>query len=245
MLRIVAIGGGSIGRSGTPAETNEIDAVVVGLTEKRHGRVLFVGTASRDDLGYFEAFKAQYGVRLGCEVHALRLYDRTLDDEDIVDQIRRADIVYVGGGNTPRMMNLWRRRGIDRLLRTAAHEGAIMAGVSAGAICWANRGVSDTGSSSDGKPSLIAIRGLGLIDVTICPHFQPDGFRNASMQRIAARANLPALGIPDGTVLQVDGDNWRVLSSRIDASAQWVSTTGEIKAVASERFAPLDTLLGR
>ncbi|MDH4143872.1 MAG: peptidase E [Acidimicrobiia bacterium] len=242
----MAIGGGEIGRPGLPGDTTEIDAAIVRLADKPRPRLLFVGTATQDDPGYFAIVQEHYGRRLGCEVSALGLYGRGDRRDDASRQIHAADIVYVGGGNTLRMMNLWRRRGVDEILARAALDGTIMAGISAGAICWATKGVSDSRSYTAGDDpwSFIAVRGLGLIDLLLCPHFEHRTSRSVLLTRMAVRAKRPGLGLPDCTALQVMGDQWRILSCRDGATAHRVGVTGDAASIAaSERFAPLGALV--
>jgi len=246
MLRIVAIGGGEIGRPGFPIETTAIDVEVVRLADKPRPRVLFVGTATQDDPGYLAVVQDHYGERLGCEVTALNLYDRAWRTEEGSRQIHRADIVYVGGGNTSRMMRLWRRRGIDQALVRAAEAGTIMTGVSAGAICWATKGVSDSQAytTSSGDWSFIAVRGLGLVDVLLCPHYERGAPRSLELPGMAARTSLAGLGLPDCTALQVIGDEWRILSCRDGVTAHRVTVNGVGADVpASETFQKLRSLV--
>ena len=107
---------------------------------------MFLPTATQDDGLSVSIVEKHYGGRLGCVVEPLMLYDRSKTYGEIELLVRSADIVYVGGGNTLRMMKLWRRRRLDWPLVQAATEGAVMAGVSAGAICWCASGVSDSRS---------------------------------------------------------------------------------------------------
>jgi dipeptidase E len=53
-------------------------------------------------------------------------------------------VIYVGGGNTANLLVLWRRHGLDVLLRQAWSPGAVLAGVSAGMLCWFKGGVTDS-----------------------------------------------------------------------------------------------------
>ena len=245
MLRVVAIGGGEIGRPGFDVETTAIDAEVVRLAGKAKPRVLFLGTAAQDDPAYFEIVTAHYGTRLGCEVTSLNLYDKAWDAETAAKEIEATDIVYVGGGNTLRMMKLWRRRGIDQALTQAAHRGTVMAGVSAGAICWASKGVSNSRaySSSSDNWSYIAVRGLGLVDLLLCPHYDAQGAQGSQLPAMVARTKLAGLGLPDCTALQIVGNEWRTLSCREGATPQLISKSGQVRDVpASDRFQSLDGL---
>ena len=127
-LRIVAIGGGEI----RTLETYAIDSHIVSLAGKKNPTALFIPTASSDSEGYWEAFQSVYGDRLGCLTQALFLLRGSPDPAIAREMILNADLIYVGGGNTLRLMRAWRRHGIDNLLKTAAKRGVILSGVSAG-----------------------------------------------------------------------------------------------------------------
>ena len=243
VARIVAIGGGEIGR----LETLELDAEVVRLAATKRPRVLFVPTATVDDPGYMAIVEEHYGNRLGCDVASLLLYDRNVSDRAVRHAVESADIVYVGGGNTLRMMKLWRRRGVDRLLRRAARDGTVVAGISAGAFCWCTFGVSDSRSfaASDESWDYIAVRGLGLVDVALCPHFDADPRRERYSASTARRRRRSVLGLDDCTALQVVDGRWRILSSREGSVAHRVDRSGSVHDLApGSRFRPLPELAG-
>jgi dipeptidase E len=225
VLRIVAIGGGEIGR---PGETTELDAEVVRLAEKPSPRLVFLPTATCDDSGYVATINEHYGRRLGCRVEPLALFDRSRATAEIERTIADADIVYVGGGNTLRMMKLWRRRGVDRLLMRAATNGTVLAGISAGAICWCTAGVSDSRSftAADDSWEYIAVRGLGLIDVLLCPHHDVDPRRQDRFRRLVRTRRLVGVGLEDCTALEIVGDRFRILSCRAGAIGHGVDRSG-------------------
>jgi dipeptidase E len=240
-VRIVAIGGGEIGR----LETLELDAEVVRLTGKRRPRVVFLPTATVDDPGYVAIVQQHYGQRLGCQVTPLPLYGHRAADGDVDGTLRSADIVYVGGGNSLRMMKFWRRRGVDTALRRAAAEGTVLAGISAGAICWCTSGVSDSRSFTAKGESweYIAVRGLGLVDIVICPHFDADARRRTAADSIARRRRRPVLGLDDCTALQIVDGGWRILSARQGSTAHVVEPSGMVhERSPSTVFRPLREL---
>jgi dipeptidase E len=239
-MRILAIGGGEIGR----LETLELDAEVVRLTGKRRPRVVLLPTATVDDPGYV-AVVEHYYQRLGCEVSPLLLYDRRAAAGDVEHTLRSADIVYVGGGNTLRMMKLWRRRGVDTALRQAAAEGTVLAGISAGAICWCSSGVSDSRSftTTGGSWEYIAVRGLGLVDIVMCPHFNADAGRQTAAVSIARRQRRSVLGLDDSTALEIVDESWRILSARDGSTAHLVERSGAVhECPPSTAFRPLRDL---
>ncbi|MFH1400727.1 MAG: peptidase E [Nanoarchaeota archaeon] len=181
-MKIVAIGGGGISRHGKKGETTAIDRRIVALSGKRRPRLLFIPTASGDDERYAFLITRHFA-KLGCRVETLCLLRSRPSVSTIRSLIASADIIYVGGGNTLRMMNLWRRLGVDRLLVAAARRGCVMSGLSAGAICWFRQGNSDSRKYSGKSKALIKVRGLGLIDAFACPHFdteknRPKGLKN-------------------------------------------------------------------
>jgi len=174
MGSIVAIGGyktdwSEEGCFDTPFK---IDQRVVKLTGKKHPKVLFIPTASSDGPSYTKSFIKVYGEKLGCPVEVLRLIVEKPSHAEITAKIAWADLIYVGGGNTLMMMNKWRRLGVDQLLRKAHKRGAVLAGVSAGAICWYEWGVSDSRQFKNPKShEYIRVRGLGFLKGLCCPHY--------------------------------------------------------------------------
>ena len=245
MARIVAIGGGEIGRPGYPVETTALDAEVVQLAGRRRPRVVFLPTATQDDTVYVTTVDEHYGRRLGCHVESLTLFNRSRTAAEIERMIAAADIVYVGGGNTLRMMKFWRRRGVDRLLAKAAADGTVLAGVSAGAICWCAAGVSDSRSftSRDDSWPYIAVRGLGLIDVLLCPHHDADPRRQGGLRRLVRTTRLVGVGLDDCTALEIVDDQFRILSCRDGSIGYRVDPSGaELEMPAHDGLRPLNDL---
>ncbi len=168
MGTIVAIGGGSI-RTGS---TLAIDREIIRLSGKKNPTVLFLPTASSDSEKYWQIFRDYYGKKLGCRSDVLFLLKEKPSFSIISRKILSADIIYVGGGNTLKMMRRWRFLGVDTLLRKAWKQGTVLAGVSAGSICWFEYGHSDSLSFYNPKHwEYIRVKGLGFIKGTHCPHY--------------------------------------------------------------------------
>ncbi len=188
-MNIIAIGGGSLKKM----QTLSIDRHIVKLTSRKSPRALFIPTASEDDEEYCEAFDRVYGRLLGCRTNHLLLYRKPEDRAAAATKIKSADLIYVGGGNTLRMMKMWRRFGIDRLLVKAGRRGTVLAGLSAGAICWHEWGHSDSRAYSGGKNwSYIKVRGLGLRPGLYCPHLDAEK-RHASFKRMVAKERMTGI----------------------------------------------------
>ena len=162
MIKIIAIGGGEIGRPGYPIETLAIDKEIIRLANKDKPNLLFIGTASGDDRSYLQVIKNYYGKQLGCIVNELNLSAQPKED-DIKLAIDKTDIIYVGGGNTLKMMIKWRKFGLDKIIKNAANN-KVLAGVSAGAICWFNYGLSDSRSfiNKDKNLQYIKVHGRAI-----------------------------------------------------------------------------------
>ena len=102
-------------------------------------------------------------------MNTLFLTKNTYSDDYLKQAILETDIIYVGGGDTAYMMEIWRKYKIDQLLMQAYNKGVILSGLSAGAICWALSGHSDSQSFHSDKWSYSKVNGLGLIPTIICP----------------------------------------------------------------------------
>lgn len=212
MGKIVAIGGGDLRKK----STLPIDLEIIKLTGKIKPKFLFVPTASSDSLVYIDIM-CKYYQELGCETDVLLLLKANIDLAAITAQIKAADIIYVGGGNTLKMMRRWRKLGVDKLLIQAYQAGTVLCGVSAGSICWFEGGHSD--SLSFYHPDdwqYIRVTGLGLIPGTHCPHYDSDtlGAKRAdSFQAMMRKRRDTGIAIDDDcAIIFVDGQ-YRVISS--------------------------------
>jgi dipeptidase E len=208
-MNIIAIGGGSLKKK----QTLPIDRYIVGLTRRKAPRALFIPTASGDLRDYCEAFDRIYGEILGCRTGHLLLYRRPEDRKTAAKKIRSADLIYVGGGNTLRMMKLWRRLGIDRMLISACRRGAVLAGLSAGAICWHEWGHSDSRSYSGKKDwSYIKVRSLGLIPGLYCPHLDGEK-RHASFKAMVAKERKTGIACDNFAAVHYDDAGARCITA--------------------------------
>ena len=219
MQSIVAIGGGDL----RTLATEPIDRAVIELSGRAAPNVLFVPTASSDSVEYREAFDHAYRTVYGCPTDVLWLLGAAPPAERIAAKVRWADVVYVGGGNTLKMMRRWRRLGVDTLLREAHAGGTVLCGVSAGAICWFERGHSDSMSFYHPEAwSYIAVTGMGLLPGLSCPHFNGHTAgvpRRDDFHAMLRRRGGPGLAMDDLCAVAFVGAEYRVLSATGDAAA--------------------------
>ena len=246
MGKIVAIGGGENGREGYPYETKEIDESIVRLTNKSNPNFLFIGLASgKFEESYFNVMHKIYE-KLGCKTDILRL--KELSNRKIVhEKISKADIIYVGGGNTLKLMTLLRKYGIDKLLKEAYKEEKVLCGVSAGGICWSNYGNSDSRKFTSDSKQLIKVRGLGLIDILFCPHYNIEPHRQIDLERMMKTTyKMPAIALENGVALEIVDKKYRFIQSIPNSRAYkcfWKNNKyNKYELEISEKYKPLNDL---
>lgn len=240
--KIIAIGGGSIKKN----ETLSIDQEIVRISGKANPKLLFIPTASLDDVGYIKVMQDHF-IKLGCTVDSLCLITQKPAYEEIKTKIANADIIYVGGGNTLRMMNLWRRLGVDKLLQQAQTQGKVLCGVSAGSICWFNAGNSDSRKFKNPQANYIKVTGLGFIEALHCPHFDSESKRKQSLKKMLKNYPGVAIALEDCTALQIVDNTYRILASKPSAKAYKIYWKAgvfyEVQIPATSEFALLAKLL--
>ena len=219
MGKIVALGGGGWAKS----QTGKIVAEIIALTGKRRPRVLYVPTPSLENPITIRKFQRIYERTYGCRTDVLYLLGTAPPPGEIRRKIEWADIVFVGGGNTLLMMRRWRFLGVDRELRKAYQRGTVLAGGSAGSICWFEQGHSDSMHGYGHKPwEYIAVAGMGLLGGIHCPHYHHKDRRTKFRSMIRQRG-LWGLAIDDRAALEVVDGQWRVIANCPGAKAYVVT----------------------
>lgn len=219
MGKIIAIGGGEIGRSGYPIETEKIDKEIIRLTGKKRPKLLFVPTASSDSESYADVAKKYFGKRLGCRVDVLYLLNKKLSKKEIEEKILKSDIVYVGGGNTLKMMNAWRRLGVDKILKKAFKKNIVLSGLSAGSLCWFNGGSSDSRKFKNDKEPFIKVTGLGFINAFHCPHYDTEKGRKKSLKDLMKKTPGTAIALDNCSAIEIVNDKYRILTTKKQTNA--------------------------
>lgn len=219
MRKIVAIGGGEIGRPGYPIETLEIDKEIVRLTKKQNPKLLLIPTASGDSPLYYDVVDGYFGKRLGCDVEVLYLIKEKPRFDEIEEKIMSSDIIYVGGGNTLKMMKVWRNLKLDKILLQALNKGIVLSGVSAGSICWFKHGSSDSRRFSNQDAGLIKVRGLNFVNALHCPHYDVEEDRRPNLAELMKKTPGVAIAIDNCCAVEIVGDTYRVISSKENANA--------------------------
>lgn len=179
-MKLVVIGGGFVKHF----ENHHINKRIVGLVGKAIPKVLFIPTASNDDEGYIKEFKDKFEKQLGCQVAVLRCVKSNLNESQIINLFSSCDLIYLGGGNYITMMKYWEEYKIDYMLKKALHSGTLIAGISAGAICWFKSGIR---SNYEGG-GYIESPGWQMINKVFCPHYN-QGDRATALHSILLNGN--------------------------------------------------------
>ncbi len=226
MQKIIAIGGGEIGRPGYPVETTEIDKEIIKLTGKKNPKLLFIPTASSDSESYFEVVKKHFGDKLGCKTDVLYLIKGKLNKKEIKKKILKSDIIYVGGGDTLNMMKIWKKNSVDKILKEAYRKGIVLCGLSAGSICWFKWGNSDSRKFTNPNAELIKVSGLGLVNALHCPHYNFEKYRKADLKKMMRRTSCVAIAIDNCCAIEIIDNKYRIISSKPSANGYKVYWKG-------------------
>ena len=198
-----------------------LDDFVLSLARtKAYPRVCFLATASGDSDSYIARFHEAFPPARARATH-LKFFERTV--LDLKGFVLEQDVIYVGGGSTANLLAIWRLHGLDRVLHAAWRRGIVLAGISAGAICWFEHGVTD---SFGHRPRPLS-GGLGFLRGGFCPHYDGEAARRPALHRLMRRGFVPAFALDDGAGAHFVGTRLKeIVSSRPGARAFRVTLKG-------------------
>jgi peptidase E len=129
--------------------------------------------------------------------------DRSIPLGDLESHVLQQDVVYVGGGNTKSALAVWREWGLDRTLMRAYEAGVLLCGMSAGAMCWFEAGITDSFWGAGYRP----LAGMGLLPGGCAVHYNSDPQRRPRLHAaLQAGAIPPTIAIDDlSAVLYEEG----------------------------------------
>ena len=205
MKRILAIGGGELKNR----ETLSIDEYIAAEAKKAAGETrpcgLFIPTASHDCMPYYNTFHKVYTGLFNVKTDVALTVGREIDPEKMRAKFERADFLYVGGGDTVFMLDHWKKSGLLQFIRDAYDRGVLVAGLSAGAICWFEEMYSD--SVVEGEYAVYP--GLGWIKGKISPHYNE---RMLDFDETVLYNRFRAWGIENNAAIEfADGEPVRTL----------------------------------
>ena len=187
---------------------------LIRISKKKIPKVLFIPTASSDLVRYWEVVDNWFK-KLNCETDVLYLLKNKPSKQQLKNKILKADIIYVGGGNTLKLMRKWHYLGVDKLLMQAYNKGAVISGDSAGALCWFNHGHSDSmWYYSPNNWKYIRVKGMGIIPFLGCPHFHEEEKRIKDFEKMVKRHNQIGIGLDNYAAFILEGNKFRVFSTK-------------------------------
>jgi dipeptidase E len=216
MSDIIAIGGAAF--SAEPRNL-ALDKYILDQSGKARPKVLMIPTATGDNAEYVAKFYAAYAALDARPAH-LPFFYRTPDLRELV---MAQDVVFVGGGNTKSMLAVWREWGFPEILQEASAAGVVLGGVSAGAICWFEQGVTDSWAGR-----LQPLECMGWLPGSCCPHYDGEVERRPAYHSLMLEGHIqPGYAIEDGVAAHFkNGKLERIVSKREGSRAYYVSADG-------------------
>ncbi|MBT4827606.1 MAG: peptidase E [Candidatus Marinimicrobia bacterium] len=210
---IIAIGGGGFGRN---PNHRKIEKYILELTGKEKPNVVFFPTASAENQDYIIKFYKCF-TKMNCEPSHVTFFQRTPRLDSIIN---KADVIYVGGGNTKSMLAVWQEWKLDKLLLKAYNNGKILCGVSAGAICWFEQGITDSWASN-----LNVMDCLGFLPEMACPHYQEEKDRKPDVHKMLKQGKCgPGWAIDGGAAIHFkNGKYYKSIQFYSDSYVHYVS----------------------
>tara|TARA_B100000700_G_scaffold126874_1_gene142044 strand:- start:124 stop:813 length:690 start_codon:yes stop_codon:yes gene_type:complete len=199
---IIAIGGGGFGRN---PNKPVIEDYIVNLSSSEKPNITFFPTASAEDSSYIVNFYTAFS-KLNCNAQHISLFKKTPDLKSIIED---SDIIYIGGGNTKSMLAVFREWDLDKMLIDAYKKGKILTGVSAGAICWFNQGITDSWAHG-----LQVLDCMDILDGVCCPHYDGEANRRPSVERFLKNKDIEhCLCIEDGAAVHYQNETLKTAVS--------------------------------
>jgi dipeptidase E len=185
LRRILTLGGHEF--SSRPPDRAVCEFILRLATERggERPKICILPTASGDTSALIGSFYAAFSDR-PCEPSDVSLFRLGRRPMALRDHLLSQDLIYVGGGSMVNLLAVWEAHDIASILSLAWHRGIVLAGQSAGAMCWFESGIT----KSSGKP--LEAAGLGLLHGSLCVHY------NNEPERRAAYLEAVGAGMPDG-----------------------------------------------
>jgi peptidase E len=190
----------------------------------RAPRICHIGTAGGDQQ-WFNALFAEAGQAAGMAVTHLNLFPMP-SVADPAALLRDQDVVWVGGGSVANLLAVWRLHRLDQALREAWQAGVVLAGVSAGSLCWHVGGTTDS-FGPDLRP---VTNGLGFLPYSAGVHYDSEPQRRPLFQNLVGSGVLPAgYATDDGTGIVYRNTEFAEAVSETTGKSVYYVSTGDAK----------------
>jgi dipeptidase E len=225
MSKLIAIGGGGFLME---PENQLLDRYCLDCTGKTVPKVCFVPTASGDSEDFLSRFYQAFS-RYSCKPSHLAFFRKpsvnSIPFDNLEQHLLNQDLIYVGGGNARAMLAVWQEWNLAEILKQAWQSGVLLAGMSAGSICWFEYGASDSTYCSKST----SLPGLGFINGSCAVHYDGESNRRPDFHSLIKSGQLPpGIGIDDGAAVLFEGKQIiEVVASRAEATAYQVKLENE------------------
>jgi peptidase E len=179
-------------------------------------RLCFLATATGDSA---TVIANCYGAAAGEGVEPFHLQLFSMPNvDDIAAHLCSMDVIWVEGGSVANLLALWRLHGVDEAMRLAWEAGVVLAGVSAGSICWHSGGTTD----SFGLELRPVTNGLGFLPYGNGVHYDGEEQRRPLVQKLVADGTLPlTFATDDGVGLHYVGTELVEAVAELPGKSAW------------------------
>ena len=193
------------------------------LSGAERPRLCYLATAQGDSPLSIAAFYGAFAGSPDVMASHLALYPMPNVDDPAAHLLSH-DVIWVGGGSVANLLAIWRVHRLDTVFREAWERGIVLAGVSAGSICWHVGGTTDSFG-----PELRAVHdGLALLPYANGVHYDVEEQRRPLLHKLVAAGDLPtSYATDDGVGLLYRGTELvEVVSGLPGAAAYKVEADG-------------------
>nr|WP_218875544.1 peptidase E [Leifsonia naganoensis] len=207
-------------------------AIELAEVSGRAPRVTHINTAGGDQR-HIEGAELEAARVAGVEASHVRFFPHP-NISNLREHLLSQDVVWVSGGSLVNLLAVWRAHGLDRLLAEAWEAGVVLAGGSAGALCW-----HEGGTTASYGPDISAVPdGLALLPGSLGVHWDSDPKRRpAHLAAIAEGTLADGYALEEGVGLVYRGRQLvDVVAERDGATAWRLHRTGD--SITETRVTP-------
>ena len=183
--KIISIGGGGF----THESDKSLDQFILKQLNIKNLKIGFLPTASKDDNQKTNLFYKRFE-NVSSELSHFNLCSKI---DGFKEWFLSKDLIYVGGGNTFYMLEIWKKNNLIKIIKEGYNNGIVLSGVSAGAICWFEQGITDSWAED-----LVVMDCLGFIGGACCPHYDEEPQRKPSLNKLLIKKVLNSCYAVDG-----------------------------------------------
>jgi peptidase E len=232
--QILTLGGHEF--SSRPPDRAVCELILRLATDRAGGRprICILPTASGDTAELIAGFYSAFGER-PCEPSDISLFRLGRRPMELRDHILEQDLIYVGGGSLVNLLAVWEAHELEAILSLAWRKGIVLAGQSAGAMCWFEAGIT----TSSGRPRPGG--GLGILEGSLCVHYNNEPERRTAYLEAVGGGMPGGYGLDDyaGLIWEGDGRPSAVTARRgARAYRVTVSEDGVLESALPARFLP-------